>query len=138
MPTMTFESFSTAFKEPGSFLRPTLAYDGAKVLFAWCRYYAHLAAEPNKLDKANVPEDAFYHLFEMNLDGSDVRLVSTGQGRTTCSFFFPDGKRFVYAGEFNAAGLGEGVNLDGSGMTPPDFSSTFSQMRSTDALTTRR
>jgi Tol biopolymer transport system component len=36
-------------------------------------------------------------IFTMNLDGSDVRLVSTGKGRTTCSFFFPDGRRFVYA-----------------------------------------
>ena len=25
---------------------------------------------PNKADKANLPEDAFYHVFEMNLDGS--------------------------------------------------------------------
>ncbi len=36
-------------------------------------------------------------IFTMNLDGSDVRLVSTGQGRTTCGFFFPDRTRFVYA-----------------------------------------
>ena len=36
-------------------------------------------------------------IFTMNLDGSDVRLVSTGTGRTTCAFFLPDGKRFVYA-----------------------------------------
>ncbi|MFQ5827735.1 MAG: TolB family protein [Candidatus Methylomirabilia bacterium] len=36
-------------------------------------------------------------IFTMRGDGSDVRLVSTGQGRTTCSFFFPDGKRFIYA-----------------------------------------
>jgi len=33
----------------------------------------------------------------MNLDGSEVRLVSTGKGRTTCAFFFPDHTRFVYA-----------------------------------------
>jgi TolB protein len=26
-----------------------------------------------------------------------TRLVSTGQGRTTCSYFFPDGKRILYA-----------------------------------------
>lgn len=36
-------------------------------------------------------------IFMMNIDGSDVRLLSTGRGRTTCSFFFPDGKRFLYA-----------------------------------------
>src|SRR5437773_12128174 len=36
-------------------------------------------------------------VFSMNVDGSDVRLLSTGKGRTTCGFFFPDGKRFIYA-----------------------------------------
>jgi Tol biopolymer transport system component len=36
-------------------------------------------------------------IFTMKTDGSDVRLLSTGKGRTTCSFFFPDGERFLYA-----------------------------------------
>ena len=36
-------------------------------------------------------------IFVMNADGSDVRLVSTGRGRTTCGFFFPDGRRVIYA-----------------------------------------
>lgn len=36
-------------------------------------------------------------IFTMRDDGTDVRLVSTGKGRTTCSFFFPDGRRLIYA-----------------------------------------
>jgi Tol biopolymer transport system component len=36
-------------------------------------------------------------IFTMKDDGSDVRLVSTGKGRTTCGFFFPDGTRVIYA-----------------------------------------
>jgi TolB protein len=36
-------------------------------------------------------------IFTMNVDGSNVKLISTGQGRTTCSYFTPDGKRIVYA-----------------------------------------
>src|SRR5512142_337376 len=36
-------------------------------------------------------------IYTMNLDGSDVRMVSTGKGRTTCAFFFPDGKRILYS-----------------------------------------
>ena len=36
-------------------------------------------------------------IFTMKTDGSDVRLVSTGRGRTTCGFFFPDGRRLIYA-----------------------------------------
>ncbi|HEX3558798.1 MAG TPA: hypothetical protein VHU19_06325 [Pyrinomonadaceae bacterium] len=33
----------------------------------------------------------------MNVDGSGVRMVSTGKGRTTCSYFFPDGKRILFS-----------------------------------------
>jgi Tol biopolymer transport system component len=36
-------------------------------------------------------------IFLMNADGSGVRLLSTGEGRTTCSFLSPDGKNFLYA-----------------------------------------
>jgi TolB protein len=36
-------------------------------------------------------------IFTMNTDGSDRRLVSTGKGRTTCSYFYPDGKSILYA-----------------------------------------
>lgn len=36
-------------------------------------------------------------IFTMNVDGSDLHLISTGKGRTTCSFFFPDRSRFIYA-----------------------------------------
>lgn len=36
-------------------------------------------------------------IFTMNLDGSDVRMVSTGKGRTTCSYFFPNGKKILYS-----------------------------------------
>jgi Tol biopolymer transport system component len=36
-------------------------------------------------------------IFVMNADGGDARLVSTGKGRTTCGFFFPDGRRVIYA-----------------------------------------
>jgi len=36
-------------------------------------------------------------IYIMNTDGSGKRIVSTGQGRTTCSYFFPDGKRIIYS-----------------------------------------
>ncbi|MBE0541295.1 MAG: discoidin domain-containing protein [Verrucomicrobia bacterium] len=88
----TEQCITTSFKEPGSFLRPTLSYDGTKVLFAWCRHYEHLAAEPNKLDKANVPEDAFYHLFEMNLDGSGLRQLTRGKYDDFDGRYLPDGR----------------------------------------------
>lgn len=41
-------------------------------------------------------------IFVMNADGSDVRLVSTGKGRTTCGYFLADGKHVVYASTHEA------------------------------------
>src|SRR5215470_4181864 len=56
------------------------SFDGQKVIFQSTR-------EPFKCDQ----------IFTMNRDGSNVRLVSTGKGRTTCGYFTPDGKRILYA-----------------------------------------
>ncbi len=36
-------------------------------------------------------------IFSMNIDGSDLKLLNSGKGRTTCGFFFPEGKRIIYA-----------------------------------------
>jgi TolB protein len=36
-------------------------------------------------------------IYTMRADGSDVSMVSTGKGRTTCSYFFPDGKRILFS-----------------------------------------
>jgi Tol biopolymer transport system component len=33
----------------------------------------------------------------MNADGSDVRMVSTGKGATTCGYFLPGGEQIVFA-----------------------------------------
>src|SRR5687767_3138327 len=35
--------------------------------------------------------------YTMNADGTNVRRVSSGEGRTTCGFFSPDGRDIVYA-----------------------------------------
>ena len=36
-------------------------------------------------------------IFRMNIDGSDVTLLSSGKGVTTCSFISPDNKSIIYA-----------------------------------------
>ncbi len=35
-------------------------------------------------------------IYTMNIDGSDVRMVSTGFGRTTCSYFYKNKKKILY------------------------------------------
>ena len=106
------ECLTGAFHEPGSFLRPALSYDAKKVLFAWCKHYPQLAAETNKLNKANVPEDAFYHLFEMNIDGSGVRQLTHGKYDDFDGRYLPDGHivfmstrrgQFIQAGRESAS-----------------------------------
>src|SRR5579864_3393131 len=34
-------------------------------------------------------------MFIMNLDGSNVHMVSTGKGRTTCGYFYRSGKKIL-------------------------------------------
>src|SRR5687767_13713841 len=50
--------------------------------------------------REGVPCD---QIFTMRIDGSDVKRVSTGTGRTTCGYFTPDGKQIVYASTHESA-----------------------------------
>lgn len=36
-------------------------------------------------------------IYTMNIDGSDTRMVSSGEGRTTCAFYHKGGKKIIYA-----------------------------------------
>jgi len=56
------------------------SYDGRRLIFMSTR-------EPYKCDQ----------IFVMNSDGSDQHLVSTGEGRTTCGYFYADGKHILYS-----------------------------------------
>ncbi len=65
--------------------------------------------------QARVP-GAIYpdeQIFEMNADGSGKRLVSTGKGRCTCSYFTPDGK-YIYLSSTHATNQGPQAPVDRS------------------------
>lgn len=36
-------------------------------------------------------------IFTMNIDGTEKKMISTGKGRTTCSYFYPDETKIIYA-----------------------------------------
>ncbi len=74
----------------GNFLRPELSYDGTKVLFAYCKYYPEVSKVRNKVDKEALPEDSFYNIFEMNLDGSDIRQLTKGRYDDFDARYLPD------------------------------------------------
>ena len=56
------------------------SFDGSQIIFQSTR--------------EGVPCD---QIFRMDLDGSNQQMVSTGDGRTTCGYFYPDGESIVYA-----------------------------------------
>ena len=75
------------------------SYDGKRLIFQSTR-------EPYKCDQ----------IFIMNTDGADPHLVSNGQGKTTCSYFYPDGKHILYSS----------THLSGPGCPPrPDYSQGY-------------
>jgi len=82
----------TAGLPPGNILDPDLSYDGTKALFAYCRYYPGLSENPNKLDKTQIPEDAFYKLYEVNLDGTGLRRLIGGKYDDFGGRYLPDGQ----------------------------------------------
>ena len=55
-------------------------------------------------------------IYTMKIDGSDVKQVSNGEGRTTCSYYFKDSKKVLYAS----------TQLGGKDCPPnPDFSQGY-------------
>src|SRR5262252_9378162 len=55
-------------------------------------------------------------IFTMNVDGTNQHMVSTGKGRTTCSYFYPNGKKILYAS----------THLGGADCPPkPDYSKGY-------------
>ena len=55
-------------------------------------------------------------IYTMDIDGENVRMISNGDGRTTCSYFFPSGQRVLYSS----------THLGGKECPPsPDFSQGY-------------
>ena len=74
----------------GSFLRPDLSYDGKRILFAYCRFYPE-THKMQKIDKDKLPEDVFYKIYEMSLDGSGCRKLTHGKYDDFDGRYLPDG-----------------------------------------------
>ncbi len=55
-------------------------------------------------------------IYTMNVDGSEQKMISTGKGRTTCSYYMPDNKTILYASTHSG-----GDDCP----PPPDFSNGY-------------
>jgi len=90
----TVRCLSTGFAD-GNFLRPDLDYDGRRMVVAHSRHYPHVPAVPNKLDKGALPEDAFYHIYEIDLappgGGTQPRRLTRGRYDDFDARYLPDG-----------------------------------------------
>ena len=59
---------------------------------------AYFSADGKKLIFQSTRDGrACDQIYTMNIDGSDLQMVSTGKGRTTCSYYFQNGKRITYS-----------------------------------------
>ena len=58
---------------------------------------AYFSFDGKKLTFQSTGKHACDQIFTMNVDGTDVKLLSSGKGRTTCSHFMPDNVGVVYA-----------------------------------------
>lgn len=73
---------------------------------------AYFSRDGKRICFQAVPEgQSEYQIYVMNLDGTGLEMVSTGQGATTCAYFHPDDNRVLFASNHldprPVAGVGE-------------------------------
>ena len=86
------ETCLTAQFAEGCFQRPMLSWDAKKVLFAYAKFFPDVNANRTKTDKATLPEESFYHVYEMNIDGSGLRQLTFGKYNDFDARYLPDGR----------------------------------------------
>ncbi len=77
---------------PGNFEGPDLEFNGRRLLVAYAKYYAEVAEIEDKVTKSNLPEDAFYHLYEIDLKGGDSRRITHGRYDDFDGRYLSDGR----------------------------------------------
>jgi len=75
----------------GSYLEPRLSYDGKRVLFA---FVACDRSTPNPASLSvneEGPDERYYHLYEVGVDGSNLRQLTQGPYDDMMADYLPDG-----------------------------------------------
>jgi len=76
---------------PGSVLEPRLSYDGRRILFAF------VVCSDNIPEPASLPvneegaEDRYFHLYEINIDGTGLRQLTDGPYDDMMAEYLPNG-----------------------------------------------
>lgn len=103
-----FIIFSCLFSLSVDAQNASLAVDGEKHLqnikqltFAGENAEAYFSFDGKKLIFQSKRDGrACDQIYTMNIDGSNVQMVSNGEGRTTCSYYYKGGKQVLYASTF--------------------------------------
>jgi Tol biopolymer transport system component len=93
-----FVSAQSPLPGPPDAVRENHLHNPKQLTFGGQNAEAYFSFDGNKIIfQSTRPPHECDQIFSMNLNGGDVELLNNGKGRTTCGFFFPDGKRFIYA-----------------------------------------
>ena len=76
----------------GTFFRPELSYDGKKVLFAYAEYHPSVALLQDKVNKNNIAEENYFHLYEMDIESRQSRQLTFGKYDDFDGRYLPDGR----------------------------------------------
>jgi hypothetical protein len=111
----------------GSYQHPEASWDGRRILFAYCAVESIPADRESHLDR-------FYHLFEMNVDGSGLRRLTDGSYDDFAPRYLPNGELLFVStrrGGYHRCGRGPcptytlaKANADGSNPRPISFHET--------------
>ena len=71
------------------------SFEGTKLIFQSTNNW--IMGSSGAAQPASGPGLGCYQMYVMDLDGANVRLVSTGTGATTCGYFFPGDRRVLFA-----------------------------------------
>ncbi len=75
----------------GNVLEPRLSYDGKRIVFSYveCREQTYLPDQLNVNEQG--PGDSYYHLYEVNVDGTGLKQLTFGPYDDTMPTYLPDG-----------------------------------------------
>jgi hypothetical protein len=112
---------------PGSYQHPEVSFDGRRILFAYCHAET---APPNRESHL----DRFFHIYEMNADGTGLRPLTQGPFDDFSPRYLPDGDIVFIStrrGGFHRCGRGPcptytlaRMAADGSNPRPISFHET--------------